>query len=342
MKPLLFTVMALSFISFGHVSVQTDGPVHRCLRTVADIRLPGNPTRFDYQSIDPERSLLFIAHLGDNAVTVFDLKSHRVLRNITGVPGPHGILAVPELGKVFVSATGANEIYVLDEKSLTVVGKVRGGYFPDGIGYAAQAGRIFVSDEFGKTVSVIDARSLKPVRTIKIGGRVGNTHYDPASNLIYTADESANELTEINPSTLEITGRIKLPGCGGAHGFTIGEMPHYAYVTGEDNSSLVVVDLANRKVIQTFAVGSGPDVLAIDDGLNLLYVASESGVITIFKIGGARISKLCEWKLWAHAHTVSVDQATHMVYFPLQDFNDVPTLKIMLPARGIGTQEDAF
>lgn len=339
MKQLLLTMTILCFCSPRIVGAQTGRAAVPCLRTVADIRLPGNPTRFDYQSIDPARSLLFIAHLGDNAVTVFDLKSHRVLKNITGIPSPHGILAVPELGQVFVSATGVNELYAIDEKSLTIVGKVKAGYFPDGIGYAPSTERIFVSDEFGKTISVIDAGSLRPVRTIQIGGRVGNTHYDPASNLVYTANESANELIEINPSTLEITGRIMLPGCRGAHGFVIGDKPHFAYVTGEDNSSLVVVDIAQKKVIQSFSVGSGPDVLAIDAGLNLLYVASESGIISLFKIGTNGLSRLCEWKLWAHAHTVSVDQATHMVYFPLQDFNDVPTLKIMIPRQENGKEE---
>jgi hypothetical protein len=34
---------------------------------VADIPLGGNTTRLDYESLDPGRHLLFIAHLGDSA-----------------------------------------------------------------------------------------------------------------------------------------------------------------------------------------------------------------------------------------------------------------------------------
>ena len=34
-----------------------------------------------------------------------------------------------------------------------------------------------------------------------------------------------------------------------------------------------------------------------------------------------------------HAHTVSVDPLTHLVYFPLQNLNGHPVLRIMTPAE---------
>jgi DNA-binding beta-propeller fold protein YncE len=328
MKKILMII--LPFIMASPVYSQQTKPHLSCLTTISDISLPGHTTRYDYQSIDSKRRLLFITHLVDNAVTVFDLKSQSVLKNIADIPSPHGILAGPELGKAFVSATGADKVYVIDERSLTVVGKVEAGHFPDGIAFDPGTKRIFVSDEFGKTVSVIDVATLKLVHKIEIGGVVGNTHYDKISKAIFTADESTNELLKIDPSTLAIVERIKLPGCSGAHGFAIGN--DFAYVTGENDASLVVVDLDKKNVVQKFSVGDDPDVLEIDAGLNLLYVSSESGVVAVFKIGTNGLSKLCEGKLWAHAHTVSVDQATHKVYIPLQNLNGTPALKIMLPS----------
>lgn len=332
MKMLILILAFLSLDPAGAAQGHSDKSALLCLKSVADIRLPGNTTRFDYQSMDRKHGLLFISHLGDNSVTVFSLGSQRVVKNIPDIPTPYGILAVPELGRVFVSATRVNEIYVIDEKSLTVIGKTEGGYFPDGIGYAPRGERIFVSDEFGKTVMAIDARSLKPIRKILIGGTVGNTHYDPGSKAIFTTNETENELVKIDPTKLKVTGSIRLLGCRGAHGFVLGLRPHFAYVTGEDNASLVVVNLDTKRVIQTFSVGDDPDVLAIDYGLKLLYVSSESGVVSVFKIGTDGLTKFCEGELWAHAHTVSVDQETHRVYFPLQDIDGFPTLKIMYPS----------
>ncbi len=332
MKSMRTTIIVLLLCSFYGIAPAGQNGLE-CLKLTAAIRLPGKPDRFDYQSIDQERGLLFISHLGDNSVAVFDVSSGRMVRDIRGIPGPHGILAVPTLGRVFVSATKVNEVYTIDENTFRIIGKTPAGYFPDGIGYSPEADRIFVSDEFGGTVSVINAKSLRLIRKIRIGRQVGNTHYDPVSRMIVTADESGEALVQINPVTLGITGRLGLPGCRGAHGFITGTAPHFAYVTGEDNASLLVVDLAEKKVVQTFSVGAGPDVLAIDRAKGLLYVSSESGIVSVFKIGSDGISEICTGFLWAHAHTVSVNQKTGRVYFPIQDYRGAPTLLIFDPVN---------
>ena len=75
------------------------------LRKIADLLLTGGTTRFDYQSYDPQTGLLFIAHLGDSVVMVFDTQSQKVIKDIPDIGSVHGVLAVPELDRVYASAT---------------------------------------------------------------------------------------------------------------------------------------------------------------------------------------------------------------------------------------------
>src|SRR5215472_6419906 len=84
------------------------------LQRVADVPLGGNTTRMDYASIDPERHVLFIAHLGDSAVIAFDTQAQRVVARIANVSKVHGVLAIPELGAVYATATGTNEVVAID------------------------------------------------------------------------------------------------------------------------------------------------------------------------------------------------------------------------------------
>src|SRR6266481_1306253 len=42
------------------------------LRTLQDVPLSGGASRFDYQSFDPNTGRLYIAHLGDGSLVVFD------------------------------------------------------------------------------------------------------------------------------------------------------------------------------------------------------------------------------------------------------------------------------
>src|SRR5438128_2437404 len=69
----------------------------------ADIPLPGPAVRFDYQSIDPSTSRLYISHMDAGELVVFDLRSGRVERTLGGLPHVTGVLAVPALGKVYAS-----------------------------------------------------------------------------------------------------------------------------------------------------------------------------------------------------------------------------------------------
>src|SRR5689334_23704062 len=78
------------------------------LRTLRDIPLGGGATRFDYQSIDSDSGRLYIAHLGDNTLSVFDTQKEVVLGEVKTLSRVHGVLSVPELHRVFASATGTN------------------------------------------------------------------------------------------------------------------------------------------------------------------------------------------------------------------------------------------
>lgn len=140
------------------------------LKQVFDVPLGGQPTRLDYESFDPERHLLYIAHLGDSEVIVFDTRASRVVGRIPGVASVHGVLAVPELSRVYASATGSNEIVAIDEATLKITARMPGGRYPDGMAYAPDAHKLYVSDETGETETVIDVRSNTRVATIALGG----------------------------------------------------------------------------------------------------------------------------------------------------------------------------
>jgi len=43
--------------------------------TVRDVQLPGNTSRFDYESLDPGAHRLYIAHLGAGTVPVYDISA---------------------------------------------------------------------------------------------------------------------------------------------------------------------------------------------------------------------------------------------------------------------------
>jgi YVTN family beta-propeller protein len=298
---------------------------------VADIPLGGNTTRLDYESLDEDRHLLFIAHLGDSAVIVFDTQSQQVVTRIPGISHVHGVLVIPQLGRVYASATGSNEVVAIDESSLKVTARIPGGVYPDGMAYAPGVHKLYVSDEHGGTDTVIDVRTNARVGTIPLGGEVGNTQYDPVSRHIFSNVQTRRQLVEIDPESDQVIARIDLPGAQSNHGLLIEPEQRRAFIACEDNHKLVVLDLENRKVTASFNVGDDPDVLGYDPSLGYLYVAAESGIVSVFRVQSGQVSKVGEATVGPNAHVVAVDPGTHWSYFPLKSMGGEPVLRIMSP-----------
>lgn len=300
------------------------------LKMERDVPLPGRTTRFDYESLDPQTGLLFISHLGDSRVLVFSTAKQKLVGQIPDVSKVHGVLAIASLGRAYASATGRNEVVAIDERNLSVMATIPGGVYPDGLAYDPALHELFVSDEAGRTDTVIDTRTNRRIATIQLGGEAGNTQFDPETGRMYVDVQTLDRLVAIDPKTKHIVASYPLPGCQHDHGLYIDAPNRLAFVACDQNAKLLTFDLGQMRVTGIASVGRDPDVLAFDASLKRLYVASESGVVAAFNEKGRRLVKLGQSYLAFEAHSVAAD-AEHRVYFPLQNMNGRPVLRIMTP-----------
>jgi DNA-binding beta-propeller fold protein YncE len=322
----ILSLFPLSLVS--SVEAQSPSPA---LKVLAEVPLPGGSSRFDYQSLDPTTGRLYLAHMGAGRLIVFDTRANRVITSLAGFARITGVLVVPSLGRVYASVTGRHELMVLDAATLRVRARLGGIRFPDGIAYAAEAGEVFVSDEYGRRDVVVDAQGDSSLGSVALEGEAGNTQYDPVGRHIWVAVQTRNRLVAIDPVTRRISGRYDLPGADHPHGLLIDAPHRLAFVACEGNARLLVYDLNALRVIGSHPVGKQPDVLAFDPGLGRLYVAAESGTVSVFQQRGAVLASIGEYHAPA-AHSVAVDPGSHRVYLPLEDIGGRPVLRILSPA----------
>ena len=329
--PSALTSLALLLLAAATTACGHTPPAPLPLSKVADVPLSGRTTRWDYASLDPTTHTLFLAHMGDGVVTAFDTRRQRVSADIFGANDVHGVLAIAELDRVYASATGNDEVVVIDTRTLKITAHIPAGDYPDGMAYAPGEHKLYVSDEHGGTDTVIDVRSNKRIATIPLGGEVGNTQYDSVSRHIFANVQTRGELVEIDPATDAVVARIPLPGAKGNHGLYIDAPARLAFIACEDNDRMLVLDLQTRRVAASFDLGRSPDVLAFDDALGWLYVASEGGEVSLFAVKGRNVRELGRAPLGSNAHVVAVDVATHRAYFPLKDVQGRPVMRVMQP-----------
>jgi DNA-binding beta-propeller fold protein YncE len=182
---------------------------------------------------------------------------------------------------VYATATGANRMVVLDEDAGQQLGQAPTGAYPDGLAYDPDHHPIWTTNETGGPEAVIDINTNQVRGTVPLGGEAGNVAYDPTSRQMLVDVQSRNELAVIDPATLAVTRRMPLPGCDHDHGLALDPAHRLAFVACDANATLLSVDLDTWQILDTQRVGDDPNVLAYDPGAGRLYVAAESGWLTI-------------------------------------------------------------
>jgi DNA-binding beta-propeller fold protein YncE len=311
------------------VQVRTDAGVAGLpLTMVADVPLPGGATRFDYQDIDPAQGQLVIAHMNDNSVVIVDLANGSLRKQLTGIPTPRGVAVADDVGLIFVTSTPGH-LVLIDNQSLTEVTRVVTGTGPDGDAWDPDDKIVGVSDQGDGALSLI-AGSGKGARTqVPLGTETGNVVYDAPRKRFWitvVAASPPDQLVAVDPVAAQVLGRIPLPGCEGAHGLRLHPDGQSAFIACENNHQLARVALDGSNAIALGPTGSGPDVLSIDPGLGWLYVAAESGDLTVFDIQKPGVALVGHDHPGANSHSVAADPVTHRVFFPL---TAGPVLRIM-------------
>ncbi len=295
--------------------------------TVRDVPLPGDTSRWDYESLDPLSHRLYVTHLGAGTVAVYDTGAGSIIGEIRDVPGVHGVLVIPELGRVYATATNANQVAVIDPQTLAVTATIPGGVYPDGMAYDPELGKLYVSDETGGTDTVIDTTSNQVVATVSLGGDVGNTQYDPVSHQIFVAVQTRNQVVTIDPKSDQVSGRYDTPGCDHPHGVQLSPDRRMGFIACEANAKLVVMDLQSMTITESHDVGTVPDVLAFDAPRRILFVAAENGPLTALFETDTGLKPLAQRDVGPNAHAVAVDPESGHVYVPLANFGGQPVLR---------------
>ena len=111
--------------------------------------------------------------------------------------------------------------------------------------------------------------------------------------------------------------RVPLPGCSDDHGLALDSPARLAFIACDINSVLLTVDMNTWRVMGTAVVGVEPDVVAFDGHAGRLYVAAESGSVTVFQLHGHRLRVIYSNYLADDVHVVAVDPVTGRGYFPV-------------------------
>jgi DNA-binding beta-propeller fold protein YncE len=132
MRKLAMRLLAAALMTGSVAQAQSPGP----LKLVEKYPMPGTiKGRFDHLGADVTGNRLFLTAETAHEVMVFDLRTGKLLRAISGIEIPHAILCRADLNRLYVTDGGAGELKIYDGKTYELLKAVKLKVDADSIGY---------------------------------------------------------------------------------------------------------------------------------------------------------------------------------------------------------------
>ena len=290
----------------------------------------GGDGGWDYLSCDPASGRVFIAR-GDR-VQVVDPASGRLLGEIAGTPGVHGVAIAADLGKGYASNGRDQSVTVFDLASLRTLGKVAtpGGDNPDFIAYDSATHRVFAFNGRSHDATVIDAATDRVVARIALGGKPEAAVADGRGH-VFVEIEDRNSLTAIDSAAARVSASWPVAGCDEPAGLAIDAAAHRLFVACH-NRAMVVVNADSGVAVATLPIGDGVDAAAFDAQAQLAFSSQGDGTLSIVKAeGGDRYRVQQTAPTMAGARTMALNPRTHEVYLVSAEFGEAPAATASQP-----------
>lgn len=268
-------ILALALAWAAQVPAQEKAP----LRLVQTISLPGLQRHWDHFGVDAKSNRLFLTSEDEPVVDVFDLRTNKLIHTITGLKGPHNVLAFPELKQILVVDGEASEIKIFNYDTYELAGRTELTIDADPVAYDPATKYLYVVNGGREAhtpyclISIVDTTTGKKLADMKLDtNRLESMALEKSgprlfvnmtgANLIGVVDREKRAVVQTWPVT---AGLENVP-------MQYDEATHRLFVATRKPSRLVVVNTDTGKEVTSLPTADSVDDLAYDAARHRLYV----------------------------------------------------------------------
>ncbi len=280
----------------------------------------GGDGRWDLLAFDSKHHHLYISR--STHVQVVDASSGKVIGDIPGTEGVHGIALADDLNVGFTSNGKSNSVTEFDLTTLQVSETIKlSGLNPDMILYEPKSKQVLVFNGHSANASVIDATSHKEITTISLPGKPELAVSNDSGN-IFVNIEDKNEIVVIDGSSNRVLKSFPLGSGIEPTGLAI-DKEHNRLFSVCANKKMEILDSETGRVVSEVAIGAGPDSAAFDSKLGLAFSSNGDGTLTLVKQNDPdHYTVLQNVATQKGARTMAYDPDNHRVYLVTASFGE--------------------
>ncbi len=283
----------------------------------------GGEGAWDYVTVDAPNHRLFVTRT--THTMAIDPTTGKVLGDIPGQKGSHGVAIVPRVNRGFITDGGNGVIVAFDLKTYAVLGQIPAQADADGIIYDPKSDLVLaVSGDGGVLMTFhpdIDLKGGK-VNTIDLGGKPEFLAADGAGK-VYVNLEDKDLVAVVDLSSDKVVARWPVTPGGHPVGMAIDAKGHRLFVGCRNPQKLIVMNTADGKVEAALPIGAGVDATGFDGGQ--AFASCRDGSLTVAgqKSGQWDVDQIV--KTVVGARTMGVDPSSQKIYLPTAELEPATT-----------------
>jgi len=282
----------------------------------------GGDGGWDYLAVDPATNELYVTR-GAHVMAI-DTATGKVVADITGFKGTHGVVFSNDGKTGWISDGRSNEVAVFDRATHAMTAKVATGANPDGMVFDEFTQTVWAFNGTGKSATVIDAKTNTAVATIPLPGKPEFPVTDGKGS-IFVNIEDKNLIVHLDAVKKVKLAEWSIAPCDSPSGQAIDVKSNRLFSVC-DGGVMTVTDAATGKVVATPKIGDGPDAAWFDAKTGLIFSSNgQSGTLTIVHEDSAdKYTVVDTVKTAASGRTMALDAKTGTVYVVVGKFGPRP------------------
>jgi YVTN family beta-propeller protein len=202
--------------------------------------------------------LLYIGNAKSNSVSVLDLATNAIIKNITVGKSPHDIKISDDQQTVYTTDIDSGTVSIINATSNTLIDQIETGRNRAVHGIAIFNDTLYVGDVYGGKVLVIKNGQIK--NEIKVGLGPEYIEVSPDGRFLYVA----NLWSPISVVDIAQNKVIKEIDSGATpHGLSFSDDGSRLFIVNMKSNTLSVIDATRHEVIKTLPVGDRPEYVAL-------------------------------------------------------------------------------
>jgi len=245
-------------------------------QVIKKISVPGEGG-WDYLIVDPDAHRLYVSH--GTRVEIIDLETEKVVGQITGTDGVHGIAIASEFGRGYTSNGKSSNSTAFDLKTLKVLGQSPTGSKPDAIIYDPSSKRVFAFNGDSSSATAINAADGKVAGTVDLGGGPEFANADGKGTVFVNLEEQ-NMVVAFDTQSLKVLNKWPLAPCQTPTAMAMDRKNRRLFI-GCRSRVAAIVNADTGKVIQTLPIGDHVDAAAFDPDSSLVFFSNGDGTVNV-------------------------------------------------------------